>query len=156
MIQVERRVAAAPQTVWDVLADGWLYPLWVVGASSIRAVDDDWPRAGSRIHHSVGAWPALVHDSTLVVESEPGRLLGLRARMWPAGSADVRITLEPDGEGTLLTLEEQVASGPIGLLPRPLYGPLLKARNIESARRLARLSERGAARRGTPGIAGGD
>jgi len=151
MIVVERRIAAAPQEVWDVLADGWLYPLWVVGASSIRAVEDEWPGAGSRIHHSVGAWPALVHDSTVVLEAVPRRLLALRARMWPAGAADVRISLERDGDGTRLTLAEQVASGPLALLPRLLYGPVLKARNVESARRLARLSERGAARRGAPG-----
>jgi uncharacterized protein YndB with AHSA1/START domain len=148
MVPVTRHVEVAPQQVWDVLSDGWLYPLWVVGASSIRAVDPGWPAPGTRIHHSVGAWPALVHDATVVVESEPGRLLGLRAKMWPAGSADVRIELEPEGDGTRLTLAEQVASGPIGLLPRPLYAPLLKARNVESARRLARLSERGAAHRG--------
>jgi len=27
-----RRIKATPEQVWDVLADGWLYPLWVVGA----------------------------------------------------------------------------------------------------------------------------
>ncbi|WP_017932924.1 SRPBCC family protein [Nocardioides sp. Iso805N] len=147
MITVRRRVAAPPDQVWAVLADGWLYPLWVVGASSIRDVDAGWPAPGTEIHHSVGAWPALVHDSTNVVEAEPGRSLLLRARLWPAGAADVRLTLTPDGDGTLVVLEEQVASGPMSLIPKPVYGPLLKARNVESARRLANLAENGASRR---------
>jgi uncharacterized protein YndB with AHSA1/START domain len=147
MIRVERRVDAAPSQVWSVLADGWLYPLWVVGASSIREVEPAWPAPGSRIHHSVGAWPALVHDSTRVVEAEPERLLLLRAGLWPAGAADVRVTLAPEGAGTRVVLEEQVASGPMSLIPKLVYGPGLKARNIESARRLANLAEHGAARR---------
>jgi uncharacterized protein YndB with AHSA1/START domain len=148
MVPVERHVAASPESIWAVLADGWLYPLWVVGASSIRGVDDSWPAAGARIHHSVGAWPLLVHDTTTVLESEPARRITLRAGLWPAGEADVRLTLEPDGDGTRLVMEEQVASGPMSLLPKPVYGPLLKARNVESTRRLANLATHGAARRG--------
>lgn len=147
MIRVSRHVAAPPSAVWAVLADGWLYPLWVVGASSIRAVDPGWPAPGSRIHHSIGAWPVLVHDTTRVQEAEPERMLLLRAGLWPAGEADVRVTLTPDGANTRVDLEEQVASGPMSLIPKLAYGPGLKARNVESARRLANLAEHGAARR---------
>ena len=42
-----RTVEATPQQVWDVLSDGWLFPLWVVGASRMREVDDHWPEVGS-------------------------------------------------------------------------------------------------------------
>ncbi len=38
-----RVVEATPEQVWSILADGWLYPLWVVGASRMRQVDDHWP-----------------------------------------------------------------------------------------------------------------
>ena len=48
-------INASIDDVWSVLSDGWLYPLWVVGASRMRDVDPDWPAVGSRIHHSVGA-----------------------------------------------------------------------------------------------------
>jgi uncharacterized protein YndB with AHSA1/START domain len=147
MIRVERHVSARPEDLWAVLADGWLYPLWVVGATSLRAVDESWPATGSRIHHSVGAWPAMVHDNTEVLAVEPGRLLELRARVWPAGAADVRMRLEPRDGDTLVVMEEKVSSGPLALIPRVAYGPLLKARNIESTRRLANLAENGAARR---------
>ena len=66
MISVERIVKTTPQRVWDVLSDGWLYPLWVVGASRMREVDDSWPAVGSKLHHSVGVWPALLDDNTEV------------------------------------------------------------------------------------------
>jgi uncharacterized protein YndB with AHSA1/START domain len=147
MIRVERHIAAPPEDLWAVLADGWLYPLWVVGAASVRDVEESWPAVGARIHHTVGAWPAMVHDTTEVTTSEPGRLLELRARAWPAGTADVRLTLEPDEDGTLVRMEEQAATGPAAVLPQFAYGALLKARNLESTRRLANLAENGAARR---------
>ncbi|MCA1981424.1 MAG: SRPBCC family protein [Nocardioides sp.] len=147
MIRVERHVAATPQDVWAVLADGWLYALWVVGATSLRDVEESWPAEGARIHHSVGAWPAVVHDATKVLEVEPERMLYLRAALWPAGEANVRMTLAPDGDGTRVVMEEEVASGPMALIPKLAYGPLLKWRNVESTRRLANLAENGAARR---------
>ena len=83
--------------VWNVIADGWLYSGWVVGASRIRAVDDHWPQVGSKLHHSVGAWPLLLNDSTSVTAVEPGRSLELLARGWPVGEAKVRITLKDLG-----------------------------------------------------------
>ena len=89
-----RLMHATPDQVWDVLADGWLYPLWVVGASRMREVDDDVAQPGSRLHHSVGTWPLLLDDITEVVECRPGSLLELKAHAWPAGRADVRIRLE--------------------------------------------------------------
>ena len=55
-------VRATPADVFAVLADGWLYPSWVVGASRVRGVDGTWPQPGSRIHHSVGVWPLLIDD----------------------------------------------------------------------------------------------
>ncbi len=130
-----------------MLADGWLYALWVVGATSLRDVEESWPAEGARIHHSVGAWPAVVHDATKVLEVEPERMLYLRAALWPAGEANVRMTLAPDGDGTRVVMEEEVASGPMALIPKLAYGPLLKWRNVESTRRLANLAENGAARR---------
>lgn len=57
MIEVSEMVSAKPGQVFAVLADGWLYPLWVVGASHMRQVDEGWPAVGTRIHHSVSPWP---------------------------------------------------------------------------------------------------
>jgi uncharacterized protein YndB with AHSA1/START domain len=137
-----RLVQATPETVWEVLADGWLYPLWVVGASRMREVDHDWPAPAARIHHSVGAWPMLLDDETQVLESTPGAHLVLRARVRPFGEAVVSLTLEPVGARTRVVMEEDVAGGPGRLLPSVLRSPAIDWRNVESLRRLAYLVER--------------
>ena len=135
------RFDATAEDVWDVLADGWLYPLWVVGASRMRDVDADWPAEGSRIHHSVGVWPRLIDDHTHVLEAEPGRSLRLRARAWPLGEAEVVITLAPMEGRTEVTITEDTVSGPGVLIPGFLRQPSLKWRNTETLRRLRLLVE---------------
>lgn len=141
MSTTTRRIAATPDQVWSVLADGWLYPLFVVGASRIRAVDASWPAAGSQLHHSVGVWPLLINDSTEVLEVDEDRRIRLLARGWPAGEAHVDITLRPDGPCTVVTIEEQATSGPGALVPKPIQDVQLHARNIETLRRLAFVAE---------------
>jgi hypothetical protein len=137
-----RLVHATPDQVWSVLADGWLYPLWVVGASRMREVDEEWPEPGARLHHSVGSWPLLIDDTTEVVESNPGSMLTLRARAWPSGEAGVTLHLRPNGTGTEVVIEEDAESGPATLVPKVLRDPPLKWRNVETLRRLAYLAER--------------
>ncbi|MDT7709005.1 MAG: hypothetical protein QOG20_4612 [Pseudonocardiales bacterium] len=141
MIEVSRVVHASPQEVFAVLADGWTYPLWVVGATHMREVDPNWPAVGSRLHHSVGTWPLQIHDITEVRAAEPGQLLELHARAWPSGAARVRITLAPSPGGTLVTMGEQAESGPARLIPRPAQAIMLKLRNTESLNRLADVAE---------------
>jgi hypothetical protein len=137
-----RTVSATPQAVWDVLADGWLYPLFVVGASRMREVDDAWPAVGSRLHHSVGSWPLLLDDTTEVVACEPGAVLRLRARAWPAGEADVTFRIHAVGAGTEVVLEEDAVAGPGALVPKPLRDLPLAWRNVETLRRFAYVAER--------------
>lgn len=137
-----RVIKTTPDRVWAVLADGWLYPLWVVGASRMREVEDSWPAVGTRIHHSVGVWPLLIDDYTEVLTSEKDQLLELRARAWPTGEALVRIRLTPTGDETEVTIEEDVSTGPATLVPEPVRNPPLHWRNVETLRRLAFLAER--------------
>ena len=59
-------MAASPPEVFAVLAEGWLYSDWVVGTSHVRAVDQHWPDAGTRLHHATGVWPLVVRDETVV------------------------------------------------------------------------------------------
>ncbi len=108
-------------TVWSVLGDGWLFPLFVVGASRMREVDDAWPAPGSRLHHSVGSWPALLDDDTEVLDADPPSRLRLRARAWPSGEAEVEFTLEAQGSSTLVQLSEDAVAGP-GTSSRPWSG----------------------------------
>jgi uncharacterized protein YndB with AHSA1/START domain len=136
-----RPLAATPEQVWEVLADGWLYPLFVVGAARMRAVDDSWPAVGSRLHHSVGSWPLLIDDTTEVLEVEEGRRLLLLARGWPAGQAHVDISLQPSGDTTVVTMVEDATSGPGLLIPKPLRDAQLHVRNVEALRRLAFVVE---------------
>ena len=141
MSTTSRTVSATPQQVWSVLADGWLYALWVVGAARMRDVDDTWPTVGSRLHHSVGSWPLLIDDTTEVLEVEEDRRVLLLARGWPAGQAHVEITLEPRGSDTIVTIVEQATAGPGALLPKAVQDPQLHLRNIEALRRLAYVVE---------------
>ncbi len=138
---VERHADAPPEAVWAVLADGWLYSTWVVGATRIRDVDGTWPAVDSRIHHSFGLWPAVIDDTTHVLECEVERLLALAARGWPVGEAEVRIRLTPAGDGTKLTIEEAVTGGLGRLLPTWLEQLAVRPRNSEALRRLCMLAE---------------
>ena len=80
---ITRDVAATRQRVWEVLADGWSYSGWVVGNSRIRAVSPDWPAPGTRILHSIGTWPAVINDETVVERCIPGEELVLLAKVGP-------------------------------------------------------------------------
>ena len=141
MSRTTRLIHATPEQVWAVLADGWLYPLFVVGAARMREVDDSWPAVGARLHHSVGSWPLMIDDTTSVLEVEEDRRILLLARGWPAGQAHVEILLEPSDTDTLVTMVEQATGGPGALIPKAIQDPQLHLRNIEALRRLAFLVE---------------
>lgn len=136
-----RVIHSHPDKVWAVLADGWLYPVWVVGASRMREVDDSWPEVGSKLHHSAGTWPLLIDDNSEVLECEPGRHLRLRARGWPMGEAQVDITLSATGAHTLVEIKEEAVAGPGALVPKLLETPMITWRNSETLRRLAFIAE---------------
>jgi hypothetical protein len=129
-----------------VLSDGWLYPLWVVGATRMRDVDEHWPTVGAKLHHSVGVWPAVLDDDTEVLASDPLRRLTLKAKSWPLGTATVVMELTDLGDQTLVTMKEDAADGPGRLVPYPLRAPMIKLRNVEALKRLAHVVEGRAAR----------
>ena len=145
MSVVQREISASPAEVWRVLADGWLYTGWVVGASHVRAVDPRWPDVGQELHHSVGAWPLLISDSTRVLESEPTERLVMQARAWPFGEARVEVTITGAETGSTVQIDETPSKGPGKWLHNPLQDRLLSARNREALDRLAALAEGGAA-----------
>jgi uncharacterized protein YndB with AHSA1/START domain len=139
-----RLVAAPPERLFDILADPWRYPHWVVGSRAIRAADPAFPEPGTRFHHSVGIGPLVVRDHTEVLECDPPWRLRLAAHARPVGSATVTLDLEPRGAGTVVTLIEDPRgmSAPLRLVP-PVH-LFTRVRNAESLRRLAELAERGA------------
>lgn len=142
VITVTRDIDAPAQAVWDVLADGWFYATWVVGASRVRGVDPEWPAEGARIHHSFGVWPTVLSDTTHVLSSSEPSELVLKARGWPVGEAKVVLTIIPGSdESCTVAMAEDAVSGPGTLLPRPLRQLAIGPRNVEALRRLAYIAE---------------
>lgn len=136
-----RLMACSPQDVFDVLADGWLYPAWVVGASRMREVEEEWPLAGSRLHHSFGVWPALLNDDTIVEEWDPPRKMVIRPQGGAFGEALVTLEVRPRKSGCIVRIQEKAQNGPASLIPSPLLDVYLHARNAETLQRLAFLAE---------------
>ncbi len=142
MSTTTRDIDATPEQVFAVLCDGWTYASWVVGASRIREVDADWPAVGSQLHHSVGVWPVLIHDSTEVEDVSRPRMLQLQARAWPSGVGRIRLDIEPYGDGCRVVMSENIVAGPARFLPAPVENAWLNWRNTECLRRLSYLAER--------------
>ena len=136
-----RELRCTPEDVFRVLGDGWLYPSWVVGASRMREVDEAWPREGAELHHSVGVWPLLINDKTVVEQCDPPRRIVLRAHGWPLGEARVTIDVKPRGERCVVRIQEEPIAGPGVLVPTPIMDVLLHWRNDETLHRLAYLAE---------------
>lgn len=122
--------------VFDVLRDGFSYGDWVVGTRTIRSVGPAFPAEGSRLHYTVGHRPLRKDDETVVLAYRPDEELALEARAWPAGTAHIRITAEPVEGGTAVSIDEQPLRGPARLLHNPLLDLAVKARNVETLRRL--------------------
>lgn len=136
-----RVVASTPEQVWAVLADGWLYPLFVVGATRMRDVDRSWPSAGAQLHHSVGVWPLMLDDTTEVLEATAPTYLKLRVRGWPAGEAEVQFHITPQADGAEVSITEDAVSGPGKLMPKLLRDVELAVRNDETLKRLSFVAE---------------
>lgn len=140
MIDITHRVRATAAELFAVLADGWSFAGWVVGASHIRAVDPGWPALGTRIHHSIGPWPVSIQDTTTVLAVEPDTRMELDAKLWPVGAARIRIELTPLPDGAEVHFAEELVRGPGRILPGMVQAPLLKPRNHESVRRLEAMA----------------
>lgn len=146
MAVTERRMSGVtPRQVFDVLRDGFSYGDWVVGTRTIRAVDPEWPTKGSRLHYTVGYRPLRKDGHTSVLSYRPDVEIELEAYAWPAGAAHIRITARPVDDGALVQIDEAPSRGPGRLLHNPLTDLLVKARNVETLRR---LEARAAGRRG--------
>ncbi|HVM14149.1 MAG TPA: SRPBCC family protein [Egibacteraceae bacterium] len=134
-------VNAPPLDVFGVLSDPPGYALWVVGSKAIRGYDEAWPAPGTEFHHTVGFGPLVTKDRTVVLETDPGRRLLMLVRALPFMRATVSFTLEADGFGTRVTMEEHPNGAPWEKLWNPILDTLTMLRNAETLRRLKRLTE---------------
>jgi hypothetical protein len=128
--------------VWDVMANGWTYSQWVVGNSRMRAVDPDWPAPGSTIRHSIGVWPLVINDETVVEKSVPLEELVLHAKSGPFGGARVILRLSDIPDGCRVEMEEFPVSGPGAVLPSRISDLAAWPRNRETLWRLGALAQR--------------
>ncbi len=135
-------IRASRHEVFAVLADGWAYSNWVAGTSHMRAVEPEWPDAGSRLFHAAGAWPFVTRDESRVEAVDPDHRLVLLARGRPFGEARVVLELEDQPGGCRVTMHESPVAGPGHWLHNPVTEALLTRRNTESLARLAALAER--------------
>ena len=141
-LTVKRDTTATCQQVWNVMADGWTYTKWVVGNSRMRAVESDWPAAGSKIYHSIGIWPFVVNDETVVESGTPLEELVLLARIRPFCEAEITLRLHDAAAGCRIEMAEVPVGGPLNVVPRRLALAAAYPRNRECTWRLAALAER--------------
>ncbi|WP_197381585.1 SRPBCC family protein [Mycolicibacterium mengxianglii] len=142
-LTVKRDTTATREQVWSVIADGWTYSQWVVGNSRMRAVDPNWPEVGSTIRHSIGVWPLLLDDVTVVEDCQPMEQLVLLAKGRPFGKARITLRLSDiDGGGCRIEMAEVPVGAPMGWVPNRLALAAAIPRNRECTWRLTALAER--------------
>jgi uncharacterized protein YndB with AHSA1/START domain len=130
-----------PEAIWAVLADPESYSYWVVGSKVIRDAEPEWPAPGSKFHHTIGAGPIKIADHTVAIDSEPPRLLRVRAKGRPAGTATVTLEMIPEDGGTLVRMTENPDGVFAVLALNPLMHLFTLGRNSESLMRLEELAQ---------------
>jgi uncharacterized protein YndB with AHSA1/START domain len=130
----------APEAVWASLADPAGYAYWVVGSKGVRDADAGFPAPGTKFHHTIGVGPLTLRDHTEVIEAEPHRLLRLRAKGRPVGTATVTLKLAPVDGGTQVEIVEHPDGYTSILALNPVLQLLTKVRNAESLSRLEDLA----------------
>lgn len=126
------------------------YSDWVVGTSHIRRVDAGFPAKGTSLHYAVGMGPVRHEGNTEVIDAADGRRLVLEAHAWPAGSMRIEIDLsDATADGCRVRIDERPCRGLAAVLHNPVQDLVLRARNVESLRRLERLAREKAAGSGS-------
>lgn len=141
MAQNDTYIEASPERIFEILSDPDSYGHWVVGSKRIRGADAGFPAVGTKFHHVVGFGPFELDDHTAVLESAPPRLLKLKAKARPLGTAHVTMRIEPENGGSRVTMIEDAGDPLTALVFNPLTHLLVRGRNVESLDRLRELAE---------------
>ncbi|HJS93677.1 MAG TPA: SRPBCC family protein [Solirubrobacteraceae bacterium] len=134
-------ISAPVEDVFELLADPRAYATWVVGSREIRAADRHWPAPGARLGHTIGIPPVLIKDETMVIQARPPVRLQLRARARPLPSARITLDLQPERDGTRLTMVEDLENVFLNVAAGPLGHIAIRLRNREALRRLKSMAE---------------
>ncbi len=127
-ISVSKTIAAPRQAVWDVLADFGNISDWNTGVSVSRITGGGGDVApGTQRYCELKPMGTL--DETLLEMEEPRRAVVRidKASKIPIKTGQVEFLMEPDGEGTLTTVnyEYEAKGGPLsGLIGKILAGQL--------------------------------
>jgi uncharacterized protein YndB with AHSA1/START domain len=133
---------ASPERIWEALSEPRAYGFWVTGAHGVHESTGDWPGAGATFRHSQGVPPLVISDTTTVCDAQPPRHLDLEARVRPFLVARVVLDIVPEPDGCRVTMHERASGGLLAPLMRtPPAMALIRARNVESLRRLRTLAE---------------
>jgi hypothetical protein len=135
------------EDVWAVLSDGQTYGHWVVGTRGTREVTPDFPAPGSVIHYAVGRGPFRKDDKTVSLSCQAPRCLELEAHAWPFGTLSIVLRLSDVDGGVTVTIEEAPKKGLLRTLHNPLIDLAIKARNVETLRRLEKQARQKASLR---------
>ncbi len=136
-----RVIQSSPAQVWGILADGWLYPLWMVGATAARSLEGGWPASGATMRHQTGFWPFAFNERTEVIESREESRLSLRIIGPLLGEVHLTLDLTATGSATEVTLDRTLVSGPRRVIPTPLRMRILEPWGRETLSRLAFVAE---------------
>jgi hypothetical protein len=82
-----------------------------------------------------------IKDETVVIAASAPHWLELRARARPFPSARIKFELRPEGEGTRVTMVENVDNALLNVLAGPMTHFAMRLRNQEALRRLKALAE---------------
>lgn len=141
MSLVKREMDATPEAVFAVLADASTYEDWVVGSKDIRDAEPHWPAPGSTFHHTQGKGPAVVKDTTSVIESQEPTHLVLEVRARPFIVSIVEMSIESLGISRCrVSMYEHPTGGWVKPVWNPLFDRGMSARNVECLRRLEKLA----------------
>jgi Polyketide cyclase / dehydrase and lipid transport len=128
-LTVRRRTAASCESVWAVFADFPSLAEHWEGLKGSRAIGDQRHGVGARrqvdlkpigsLVETVTAWE---HGSTIATANDPSALV-------PFKRAESRLTLEPDGDGAVITFDYRYVprGGPLGRLTGPVIDTMLRA-----------------------------
>ena len=98
------RIDRSPEDVWAVVSDLDTHTAWRPALVEFRQVSEGPLEVGTRIREVLRVGKREVEIEDVVTAHEPPRLLALHGG-WKAAEFDVEFRLEPDGDGTLVTMD---------------------------------------------------
>jgi carbon monoxide dehydrogenase subunit G len=116
------RISRPPEDVWAVVSDIDTHTTWRPALVEFRQVSDGPLGVGSRIREVLRFGKREIEIDDVVTRFDPPRHFGLRGG-WKAADFEVDFRLEPDGDGTLVTMDWPLYPKS---LPMRVAAPVLK------------------------------